>query len=683
LYGGLERVACVLRLSLPRGYKEMSPLEAAMPEEPPTTERHDRNRAAPAPDAARFRLAWWRSAPERIPWPSGGAVRRLKRQLLGEPLPSREVSHERLPKLKALGLFAADALSSTAYATEEILVVLVAGGAAALRFDLPVAAAIVTLLMMVAISYRQAILKYPVSGGTYTVTKDNLGTFPALVAGAALLVDYTLTVAVSISAGVAAVTSAVPPLHGDRVACALLAVAFLTVMNLRGVRESGRVFQAPNLFFLGSMALLVGTGAWQAWTGAPAREPVAAPLAQPLEPLGLFLIARAFAAGCTAMTGTEAIANNVEAFRAPQARNAAATLSWMAAILAAMFLGITALAHHFQVGPRPQETVVSQVARAVFGHGLAYFAVQTATALVLFLAANTSFSGFPRLASFMAADEFLPRQFAFRGDRLVYSAGIIVLGMVSAALLVVFRADTHHLIPLYAVGVFVAFTLTQASLVKRWWTRREPRWRRGLLVNGAGAIATGCVTLIVLVTKFVHGAWLVGLIVPLMVVAFRRVHRYYAFEHKRLALSIAQVDHRPLRPLRALVPVSQFNSASVSAIRFAMAFSKDVTALHVTDDPVEGERQARAWHEAFPDVTFEVVASPYRALVAPVISYIAAIESDEPERPIVVVLSDHVPERWWQYPLYHLDTLKFKAALLLEPRVIVVDIPFHLIQQKQ
>lgn len=637
------------------------------------------------PGGPRLRLFWWRSPAHPVTTREGGLSQRgwsrLKHLMLGQPLASAEASHERISNLKALALFAADALSSTAYATEEILVVLAAAGATALGLSLPIAAAIVALLVLVAASYQQAILKYPVSGGTYTVTKDNLGTTPALVAGGALLVDYVLTVAVSISAGVAAVTSALPALHPHRVWLALGAVGLLTLLNLRGVRESGRVFVAPNVFFLVSMATLVGYGGWRAYSGAAPVEPVTAPI-HALEPLGLFLVARAFASGCTAMTGTEAIANNVGAFRDPQAKNAALTLGVMAGILATLFLGVTALAHHFAVGPRPDETVISQIARAVFGRGPGYYAIQSATALVLFLAANTSFSGFPRLASFIATDEFLPRQFALRGDRLAYSAGIIVLGVVSAVLLAVFRADTHALIPLYAVGVFVAFTLTQASMARRWWTRHEPHWRLGLLVNGVGAVATACVTVVVFVTKFIHGAWLVGLVVPTLVMVFLRIHRFYAFERAQLAVAIGDVAHGPLEPLRALVPVSNFNRATVTAIRFALSLSDQVTALHVTDDPEASEQQAAAWRAAFPEVEFRVVESPYRTLVTPVVSYLRALDAGESERPTVVVLSDPVPERWWEYPLFHTEALKFKLALMLQPRVIVVDVPFQLARHR-
>ncbi len=418
----------------------------------------------------------------------------VRRWLIGPPLPTKRMRHERLGKAQALAILSSDALSSTAYATEEILLVLVLAGAGATQLSLPLAIAISILLFIVASSYYQTVHAYPAGGGAYLVTKDNLGRMPSLVAGAALLIDYVLTVAVSISAAVAALTSAFPILYPERVLIALLMIAFITIINLRGVRETGRVFALPTYFFIAAMYLLILVGLYRVLTGnTPAPPPQEALTTTAVQQLSLFLILRAFASGCTALTGIEAIADGVPIFKPPEGHNAGKTLLVMVTILSSVFLGITFLSRHFGVLPREGETVVSQIARLVFDSSPLYYVIQFATALILFLAANTGYSDFPRLSMWMARDGFLPRQFANLGDRLVYSNGIIALGVLASTLIVLFQADTHALIPLYAVGVFISFTLSQASMVRRWWRLRVPGWHIRAFFNGVGAVSTGIV----------------------------------------------------------------------------------------------------------------------------------------------------------------------------------------------
>ena len=448
----------------------------------------------------------------------------LKRLLVGQPLSTEQSKHERLGKVTALAIFASDMMSSVAYATEEILLVLILGGTVALQYSPPIGIAIGLLAATVASSYWQTIHAYPSGGGAYVVASDNLGALPGLIAGAALLVDYVLTVAVSTASGVAAITSAFPTLFPHRVAICVGFVILVMVANLRGIRETGRIFAAPTYWFIGCLALLVGGGFYHLFTqGAP--PPPQAVAAQ--ESLTIFLILRAFSGGCAALTGTEAVANGVQYFRPPESRNAGVTLVWMASILALSFLGVTFLAYYYHIVPRAEETVVSMLASQLFGRGVIYYMIQVATAVILLLAVNTSFAGFPMLASIMAKDRFLPRQFANLGDRLVFSNGILILAAVSCFLLVAFGGSTHALIPLYAIGVFTAFTLSQAGMVKHWWREQGPRWQARAGVNALGALATAVVVAVIAATKFTHGAWIVIVITPLMILGFYSIRRHY------------------------------------------------------------------------------------------------------------------------------------------------------------
>src|SRR5499425_3189735 len=458
----------------------------------------------------------------------------LKRWIVGRPMPLAQARHERLSKTVALAVFSSDAFSSVAYATEEILLVLVLAGAAAAHLSVPLAVAITGLLFIVVVSYQQTIHAYPSGGGSYIVARANLGATAGLVAAAALLIDYVLTVSVSVAAGVAAMTSAVPWLLGHRVILGVFFIAAIGYANLRGVREAGRLFAVPTYLFVVTFGLLVATGLFRWLHGtlpppAPAHEAAT-------QALTWFLVLRAFSSGCTALTGVEAISNGVPAFRHPEARNAAITMTWMTVILGSMFLGITVLASALGVAPSESETVVSQVARSLFGDGLFYYLVQGSTTLILILAANTSFADFPRLSSLLARDRYAPRQFRTMGDRLVFSNGIVILAGAAALLIVIFRAQTHALIPLYAVGVFISFTLSQAGMVRHWLVEGGAGWRWRLLVNGVGATVTAAVTVVIAMTKFTHGAWLVVLLIPLMVLAFRAVHHHYELVAAELSL---------------------------------------------------------------------------------------------------------------------------------------------------
>ncbi len=608
---------------------------------------------------------------------------RVKRLAIGSPLASSQVIHERLTKAKALAVFSSDALSSSAYATEEILLVLILAGTAALGVSLPLAGAIGGLLLIVAFSYRQTVRAYPSGGGAYSVARENLGRTPGLVAGAALMVDYVLTVAVSISAGVAAVTSAVPELHDERVILALVFLWLIVLGNLRGIRESGTVFSIPAYLFIVSFGAMLVMGFVRAAQGVEAEPLPAGTVAIGTGSLGLFLILRAFSSGCAALTGIEAMANGVPSFKPPESKNAAITLTWMAFILATFFVGLTILAHQFHVIPVEQPTVVSQVAKTAFGGTPPYYVVQVATALILILAANTSFAGFPQLASVMARDGFLPRQFTFRGDRLAFSMGIIALGVLASAMLLIYRAETHRLIPLYAVGVFTSFTLSQSGMVRHWLGARGRGWRGSIMINGLGAVATAVVAVIVGSTKLVHGAWIVVVAIPILVLMFERIHHHYQRVSEQLA--VREGDLQPALPRRGnhrvqnvIVPVDELNRAVLRTVDYARSLSDDVTAIHITDDPAEAEALRAEWEERVPDIPIVILESPYRALVAPFLAYIDALDRANPGARITVVLPEFVPAQLWQRLLHNQPAVRLRHALQARPNTVAVNVPYHL-----
>jgi len=601
----------------------------------------------------------------------------VKKLFVGRPLASAQARHERLSKRSALAVFASDALSSVAYATEEILLVLLAAGVGALAFSIPIGLAIAILIVIVVSSYRQTILAYPQGGGAYVVSKDNLGTVAGLVAGAALLIDYVLTVAVSVAAGVAALTSAFPSLYRVRVAIGVLCIVAIMTANLRGIRESGALFAAPTYLFVASFLAMLGYGfgRWLLQWEPPAPPPPEV-IAAGAEGLTLFLVLRAFSSGCTALTGVEAVSDGVPAFHSPEARNARMVLAWLGVILVTLFVGITFLGHHFQVVPRPEETVVSQLARRIFGGGLLYYEIQTVTMLILILAANTSFADFPRLAYFLARDGFIPRQFATRGDRLVFSNGILILGGAAAALIAIFHGETHALIPLYAVGVFISFTLSQASMVRRWLVRREEGWWWRWWFSAIGAVVTGVVMLVIGATKFTHGAWIVVLLIPILIAAFLTVRAHYSDVATQLSLE----DYGGPPPVQnlVLVLVGDLHRGVSAALRYAQALSPSARAVYVELDPERTRRLEERWIKWGLGVPLVVLTSPYRSLLTPVLDYVDHFLAMGPQHVVTIVLPEFIPARWWQHLLHNQTALLIKGALLFRRRVVVVDVPFHL-----
>jgi amino acid transporter len=614
----------------------------------------------------------------------------LRALVLGSPLPTKEEAEQRLTRSKALAVFSSDALSSVAYATEEILLVLVLAGSGALELSWPIALAIATLLVIVASSYYQTIHGYPSGGGAYIVAYDNLGAWPGLIAAAALLIDYVLTVAVSSTAGVAAITSAFPALLPFRIELCLLAIAFIAWANLRGVRESGTLFAIPTYGFVLMALALVGTGLVQLASGTLGvvpRSPVPAP-AGGAQALTLFLVLRAFASGCTALTGVEAISNGIPAFRKPEAANAGKTLIAMVALLATMFLGITWLARSLGVVPTAQETVVSQIGRQVFGAGPPYLALQGATVLILVLAANTSFADFPRLAAILARDRYLPHQLANLGDRLVFANGILALCLLSGGLVVIFEGLTHRLIPLYAVGVFLSFTLSQAGIVRHWHKERGRGWRWKAAANGLGALATGVVLVVIVATKFIHGAWVVILLIPTFVWLFCVVERHYRTVAEQLSLegldAVKWTGLASRKRHKVVVPVSGMHRGTLAALRFARSLSKDVTAVVVDVDPQVTARVREKWPAWSQGVPLAVLDSPYRSTVGPLLAYLDEADRREPERGFaVVVLPEFVPARWWHELLHNQTARLLKRALIYRRGQtgkdrVVIDVPYHL-----
>jgi amino acid transporter len=599
----------------------------------------------------------------------------MKRWLVGPPMPLAQAKHERLGKPVGLAVFASDPLSSVAYATEEILLVLILAGTAALAYAMPIGVGIGILIAIVVTSYRQTIRAYPRGGGAYIVSKENLGVFPGLVAGASLLIDYTLTVAVSVAAGVAAITSAIPPLLPYRVPLGITAVVLVALGNLRGIRESGRLFAAPTYLFVVSVLGLILYGVGSLLTGeVPRLSYQTAP--DPVEALGIFLLLRAFASGCTALTGIEAVSDGVPAFKPPEADNARAVMLWLGVISITLFLGITLLAYRLGVIPREGETVVSQLARHLYGSGLLYFEVQLATTLILLLAANTAFADFPRLAFFLARDRFIPRQFANQGDRLVFSNGILILAGVASLLLVVFHAETHALIPLYAVGVFISFTLSQSGMVRRWLAHREPGWWWRVWISAIGAVVTGIVMVTIAATKFAHGAWIVVVLIPTLVAAFFVVRRHY--EDVAQQLSLDEVDRMPPVQNTVVVLVGDLHRGVLRAIQYAQSLSATAKAVYIEIDPERTRRLEERWTRWGMGLPLVVLHSPYRSLLGPLVEYIDRLQAREPEQIVTVILPEFVPARWWQQILHNQTALLIKGALLFRRNVVVTDVPYLL-----
>jgi amino acid transporter len=600
----------------------------------------------------------------------------LKRLLLGKPIPSSLAHHERLSRVTGLAVLSSDALSSVAYATDFIVVTLAVAGAQAFGYAIPISLVIAALLAVVAFSYRQTIHAYPTGGGAYIVAKENIGANAGLIAAASLLVDYTLTVSVSISAGVLAITSAFPHLDVYRVELCLAFLFILTVGNLRGIRESGQIFAVPTYFFVVAIFLLIIAGLIRYATGAFVPvHPATASLGH--QPLTTFLLLTAFANGCTAMTGVEAVSNGVPAFRPPESKNAAATLVTMAVLAITMFIGITFLAHVYKVLPTEAESGVSQIGRAVFGgKSLLYYLVQIATTLILVLAANTAYADFPRLSSIVARDRYMPRQFMNQGDRLAFSNGILVLSFFAAVLIIGFRGNTQLLLPLYMIGVFVSFTLSQAGMVIHWRQTKEAGWKASAAINGFGAIVTFIVLIIVTVTKTLEGAWIVLLLIPMIVALFKATRRHYDHVASQLTLR-GYAPHRRVHNT-VIIPIGGIQRAVVEALRYAETLSDDVRAIYVDVDPAGTTQIKKDWETWGGQVNLVVLSSPFRSVMEPLLEYIERVENERPEDYVTVILPEFVPARWWQHLLHNQRALLIKGALLFRPNTVVTSVPFHL-----
>jgi amino acid transporter len=617
--------------------------------------------------------------------PVGRWFRGVRSFLFGRPISSEHEEHERLTKVKALAIFSSDNISSSAYGPEEIMRVLAFASLAAMSaWTVTLAVLIIVMLAIVTISYRQTIKAYPKGASSYIVAGDNLGDTMGILAASALLIGYVVTVAVSISAGVAAITSILPGLYDYRVPIGVTAIALLTVGNLRGIRESGTIFMAPTYLYIVVMLGVVGWGLFQSATGSlasytPPPEWVAE-YAAGTQALTLFLLLRAFSQGAVALTGVEAVSDGVPAFKPPEWRNARTTLTWAATVFGILFVGIAYLSATIGLVPDPfeEQTVLSQLVRVVAGDGWVLVLAQVATGLILVLAANTSFADFPRLSSFLARDGFLPRQFAFRGDRLAFTTGIVSLAGLAGILLILFNASVAGLIPLYTLGVFIAFTLSQAGMLRRWWTRREPGWQRGLVINGLGAATTLVVALVVGVSNFTSGAWLVIVLVPLMMGMLTGIRRHYrAFDAALKTDAGATTVAATAEPI-VIVPLARLDRPALGALAFARKLSERATAIHVTNDAADATALREQWTTLGNGMELVVVESPYRALMGPLLRYMDALQAQDPSRPIVVVLSEIVPRHWWENFLHNQSSLRLKLRLFGRRNTIVADVPYHL-----
>ena len=616
----------------------------------------------------------------------GRAVERTRRLLFGRRLASEEEVLERLPKKLALPIFSSDAVSSSAYAPDEILIALFAGGVVALQFSVEMALAIALMLAVVSTSYRQVCRAYPSGGGAYAVAKENLGQVFGLIAAGALMIDYVMTVAVSTASAVAQAYSVWPGLYDWRIEIGIVSIALITIGNLRGLRESGNIFALPTYVFVGMALLMIGLGLARAMTGQLPSPPIPQQVPVPgAEAFTIFLLLRAFAGGSVALTGVEAIANGVPAFKPPESRNAANTMTIMAVLLGVLFVGFMFLAD--VMGLRPAvagggPTAIAQLGGAIFGDGTPLFvALQVATALILFLAVNTSFNAFPRLAAILAGDGYMPRQFSFRGDRLAFSYGIVILAGVAGLLLIVFQGDTHLLIPLYSVGVFVCFTLSQIGMVRHWIADRGSGWWWRAAINAFGGLLTLVVLLVVSSVKFAGGAWLVLVLIPVLVLLFWFIHRQYATSSRELALRPDQVISPLHREERVVVPINGLSRSVVQAVNVGRAISADIRAVLVVDDHVYAESVREQWARQVPGVALVVVESPYRALTGPFLAYLDVLDqawTPDKDAPITfVVIPEYVPRHWWERMLYNQSTNQLRRALLGRPNTVITNVPYR------
>jgi len=617
---------------------------------------------------------------------------------IGKPLSTADAPHQTIGKAVGLAVFASDALSSTAYATQEILVILVAAGAAALGYSVPISIAIVILLAIVTISYEQTIHAYPGGGGAYIVARDNLGTYPALMAGAALLTDYILTVAVSISSGVAQLISAFPALYAFRAYIAVGMVIFIMVINLRGVKESGVIFAIPTYFFLVMIALTVTFGFVRLLTSSLGTviDPPEVEMLHALQPVTLFLLLHAFSSGTTALTGVEAISNGIPAFREPRSHNAGITLIWMSTILGILFLSITFLSHQILAVPSEAETVISQLARTAYaGRGILYLMTIGATTVILIMAANTAFADFPRLGALVANDRFLPKQMTFRGSRLVYSRGIIYLAVIASLLIFLFKASVSALIPLYAIGVFLSFTLSQAGMAHLWWKAGQikpgeelvergsrltydPKWAIKMVINGFGAVCTAIVMMMFAITKFVDGAWIVLILTPLVVMFFLFIHRHYNNLAKNLTLEGFGTPPAVTRH-RVIIPVASVHRGTLHALNYAQSISKDITAVHISIDPDEAQKVRQKWDLWGEGTRLVILDSPYRLLLEPLLEYIEKVDQKRQPGEIITIVVPHFIASERTARFLHANTADWlRKALMLHSGIVIVEVPYQI-----
>ncbi len=607
---------------------------------------------------------------------------KLKSLLIGTPLPTQQLAEKRLNKIRALAAFSPDALSSIAYANQEIYLSLVLAGSAGLVLAWPIGLVIVGVLIIVAISYFQTIHAYPSGGGSYIVARANIGTLPGLVAAGALLLDYLLCAAVSLTAGVDAIASAFPVLWPYKIVIALGLLGLIMLANLRGLRETGTLMAVPVYLFLFTYIPMLIYGGIHLWIEGP--TPMASVAPQPIQPLTLFLILHTFATGCTALTGIEAISNGVPAFQKPESKNAGRTLIVMAILMGILFIGSIGLTQFLGIIAGPDETILSALARHLLGSGPAYVLIQFSTLLILAVAANTSFADFPRLSAILAKDGFLPRQFTMLGDRLVFTNGIVFLAVAAGVLIVIFSGNSHLLIPLFAIGAFTAFTLSQSGMVVHWIRERSRNWRLKAFLNGLGAITTATTLVIITISKFREGAWITVLLIPIFVMVFLRIHQHYQEVGKQLSLRGLPPDIKPYPPMRLVVPVSGVHRGIVDAMDFAQSISKNITAVFIELDPGSGEQMRKEWECWWPDIPLVVLPSPYRSIIQPLLDYLDEDDRNHNDGTLAaVVLPEFIPAKWWQQLLHNQSSLLIKTALLYRRRTqgfqrIIIDVPYHL-----
>lgn len=603
---------------------------------------------------------------------------KVRKILIGNPLHNSQLSHELLPKWKALALLSADALSSVAYATAEIIIPLTLSGIAfATTWSLPIALAVLALMFLITLSYRQTIKTYPSGGGAYTVAKENLGVVPGLVAASALMIDYIMTVAVSVSAGVENLVSAFPFLASVQVFTCVWIILLLMVLSLRGVKDSATIFSAPTYFFIFSLLALIGVGLFNG-PSDPQIHPHAVVMNN-LPEIGLILMLRAFASGCTALTGIEAISNCIPLFQHPQSKNATRTMMMMMGILATLFAGITYLVNSYDIPYVEGVTMISSLAKAVLGDGILYYMIMISVFSILFMAASTSYADFPRLASILAKDRYAPRQLASVGDRLVFSNGIIGLSVVAIALVVYFNAHTHSLIPLYAIGVFLSFTLSQSGMVVHFWKTREKNWIPSMILNGIGATVTGIVLIIVVSFKFVHGAWFVIVVIPLIVYAFHRIHVHYIMFARELSQSHYDITKcEKMHDHVVIIPISGLHKGVMKSISYGMSISQDLRVCFVKTDEEAALRLQAQWDEKFPNLKLHVLESPYRSISEPILDFIKLVAKEHPTEMTTVIFPEFVTAKWYHQLLHNQTAWTIKMALLYKRNIVVSSVKYHL-----